>query len=57
MLLKLFGTLFFTFVISIGVGMFAEAHDWRKVDYACRGVVIGCFILFVMFGYYVIWQL
>ena len=57
MLLHLFLTNFLTLVVAIFIGMLAEAYNFKRTDYIARVVAFICIGLFIVFGYYAIWQL
>lgn len=57
MLLHLFLTNFLTFVVACGVGIFAEHYDMPKLDIIATWVIGISLGLFIIFGYYAIWQL
>ena len=57
MLLQLLLTNFLTLVVACCVGMYASAYDHHKLDYLASWVAVICVGLFVVLGYYAIWQL
>ena len=57
MLLYLFLTNFLTLVVVLCIGMLAEAYHFTRTDYIAKVVAFICLGLFIVFGYYAIWQL